>query len=346
MRRIAFLVFCCVMVALLLMPRVVLADGECGVRAVDLIGAWVDAGAPNGPFTFQSTDGKTCEGDFTKDILPLFTQADVWFKGSQPCSSCHFANSEASAHEMDLSSYEGILKGADVLSEPPGVPIIKPGDWEGSALRARLRNNRMPPGWEFDITEANRDGPTLTVDGTEVRAVHLIGAWVDAGAPKGSFTFKGKDGSEHTADFTKDVLPLFTQPDIWFEGSQPCSSCHFANSEASAHEMDLSSYEGILKGADVLSEPPGVPIIKPGDWEGSALRARLRDNRMPPGWEFDITEANRDGPTVMAGRAAVAAPVALPATGATSSMLPALVAALTGLAFIAGSIFARRRASG
>ncbi|MBE2221337.1 MAG: c-type cytochrome, partial [Anaerolineae bacterium] len=29
--------------------------------------------------------------------------------------------------------------------------------------------------------------------------------------------------------------------------------------------------------------------------------ARLRDNRMPPGWEFDIEETNRDGPMVQAG---------------------------------------------
>ena len=30
-------------------------------------------------------------------------------------------------------------------------------------MRERLRNNRMPPGIEFDPTEANRDGPTIMV---------------------------------------------------------------------------------------------------------------------------------------------------------------------------------------
>ncbi|MCA9924321.1 MAG: c-type cytochrome, partial [Anaerolineales bacterium] len=55
---------------------------------------------------------------------------------------------------------------------------------------------------------------------------------------------------------------------------------------------------------DVLSEPPGVPIVIAGNWEDSKLRARLRNNRMPPGWEFDIEETNRDGPLVNAGAAA------------------------------------------
>jgi hypothetical protein len=33
------------------------------------------------------------------------------------------------------------------------------------------------------------------------------------------------------------------------------------------------------------------------------MRARLRDNRMAPGFPFDITEENRDGPTVLEGKA-------------------------------------------
>ncbi|MFZ1396817.1 MAG: c-type cytochrome, partial [Candidatus Promineifilaceae bacterium] len=49
------------------------------------------------------------------------------------------------------------------------------------------------------------------------------------------------------------------------------------------------------------SSPPGVAIVLPGDWDNSKLRSRLRNNRMPPGWEFDIEETNRDGPLIAAG---------------------------------------------
>ena len=108
--------------------------------------------------------------------------------------------------------------------------------------------------------------------------------------------------------FERDVLPFFIQGDMWYEGSQACSGCHFGNTENSYHEMNLSSYEGIMLGGDVLSSPPGVPLLGQSevgatdyDWEHSKMRARLRNNRMPPGWEFDITEGNRDGPYVMAG---------------------------------------------
>ena len=96
---------------------------------------------------------------------------------------------------------------------------------------------------------------------------------------------------------------------MWFDGSQACTGCHFDNSENSYHEMDLGTYEGILRGGDALSEPPGVPILGQSevgatdfDWESSKLRARLRNNRMAPGFPFDITEENRDGSIVLAGQ--------------------------------------------
>ena len=145
----------------------------CEVRAVPLLGAWTDGGAPNGSFDFEATDGTSCEGNFEADVLPLFTEAGAWFEGSQPCTACHFAVSEDSYHEMDLTTYEGILAGADGLEKPPGVSLLgesSPGagdfDWGHSKMRERFRNNRMPPGWTFDISEENRDGPTLKA-GTE-----------------------------------------------------------------------------------------------------------------------------------------------------------------------------------
>ena len=277
------------------------AGGDCEIYAVDLIGAWVDAGAELGEFPFESVNSETCTGDFDTDVLPLFTTADAWFEGSEACTDCHFDNSEDSRHEMDLSSYAGIMTGGDVLSKPPGVAIVLPGDWGESKLRERLRNNRMPPGWEFDIEETNRDGPLVERDGAEIYAVDLIAAWVDAGAPDGEFSWMDTAEDEHDGDFETDVLPLFTTADAWFEGSEACTDCHFDNSEDSRHEMDLSSYVGIMTGGDVLSEPPGVAIVIPQNWEDSKMKARLRNNRMPPGWEFEIEETNRDGPLVFAG---------------------------------------------
>jgi len=264
------------------------------IKAVDLLGAWVGAGAPNGSFSYTDLSGSATDASFDKDILPLFTTDGIWGEDTAACTSCHFDNSEDSYHEMDLSSYDGIMKGGDVLSDPPGVPLFgqsKVGatdyDWGHSKLRGRLRNNRMPPGVEFDITEENRDGPN--------GEVKVIEAWVKAGA-------------KNDATFKNTILPLFTTDGAWGADTAACTSCHFANSEDSYHEMDLSSYDGVMKGADVLSEPPGVTILgnsKVGstdyDWGHSKLKERLRNNRMPPGIEFDITEENRDGPIVAHG---------------------------------------------
>jgi len=217
----------------------------------------------------------------------------------------------------------------------PQTPIFKAkfneGDNLNSVLRIRLRNNRMPPNFPFDITEANRDGACLTVaaDGVKVvkdaageltysqpdpkdatktvkcaaTAVGLIEAWVNAGAKeKDAFEY----GGQKTLTFERDVLPFFTEADMWFKGSASCSSCHKDNTEASLHQMDLSSYKGIMLGGDVFSAPPvnGVPqtpIIKAGDFSKSVLRIRLRNNRMPPTMPFMLDESNRDGPIIKAG---------------------------------------------
>ena len=299
-----------------------LDNGECEVKAVNLIGAWTTAGASeDNSFDFTAEDGKACEGTFQSDILPLFTENGLWFEGSQACASCHFANTENSYHEMDLTSYQGIMIGGDALSKPPGVPLFGQSevgatdfDWDHAKLRGRLRNNRMPPGWDFDITEENRDGACIEVSGLgvnvllgeygcDLNAVGLIAAWVQSDAPNGKFSY-----DDTSVDFERDVLPFFTEDNMWFEGSQACTGCHFANSENSYHEMNLSSYEGILTGADSLSSPPGVSILGESaigagdfDWDHSKLKERLRNNRMAPGWDFDITEENRDGPLLLAG---------------------------------------------
>ncbi len=60
---------------------------------------------------------------------------------------------------MNLSSNEGIMPGGDVISKPLGVPLLgqskigaKDYNWNSSKIKARLRNNRMPPCVSFSIT--------------------------------------------------------------------------------------------------------------------------------------------------------------------------------------------------
>lgn len=214
--------------------------------AVDLIGAWVNSGAPETEtFEYTGSDGEPYIATFDADILPLFTQDGAWGPTTRSCSSCHFDNTDKSTHKMDLSSYRGMMKGGDVASAPLfGQSKIGATDydWAHSKMRARLRNNRMPPGMPFDIDEGNLDGPELDVNGTKVKAVDLMGAWVDAGAPETA------EFGPYKATFPDNVLPLFTENGIWYPGTRACASCHFDQSENSYHEMDLSSYAGILQG--------------------------------------------------------------------------------------------------
>lgn len=291
-------------------------------KAVNLIGMWVDAGAPEGKFNYTDLSGRNWEGDYQSDILPLFVKHNVWGDNLPACASCHSGNTEHSLHEMDLTGYKGLMIGGDALSKPPGVPLLgqsKSGssdfNWNASKLKERLRNNRMPPNMQFDISETNRDGPCVDLSsdsakiltgkyGCDLNAVGMIGAWVEGGATQNDpFEYAGVK-----LTFEKDVKQLFVTHGIWQQGTMACASCHSGHTENSLHEMDLTSYEGIMSGGDVLSKPPGVPILgesKIGasdfDWANSKLKGRLRNNRMPPGIEFDISEENRDGPVVLHG---------------------------------------------
>lgn len=247
------------------------------------------------------------EVSFSKHILPLFTTDEIWFPGTEKCTGCH-AGEGPYSHEMNLGTWEGVVAGADggeepILGNDPGQTNY---DWGSSGLRRRLRNNRMPPNSPFVMDMTNRNGPVLEDDGnghltpkrpfeygSEPNAVGLIGAWVDAiSSNLGDSTITFNYGDYSSLTFADDVLPFFSKHSMWFEGSEACVSCHFDNSETSSHEMDLSSYKGIMLGADAGDEP----IIEAGDWKASSLRKRLRNNRMPPNAPFMFGQGNRKGP--------------------------------------------------
>lgn len=113
--------------------------GKCQVAASELIGAWVDAGAPAAEaFSFTDASGAECEaiGD---EVLPLFSRANVWYTGAQSCVSCHGADVLTAAAQLDMSSRDGILAGSRRPdAESKGTDILGAGSWESSLLRAFL----------------------------------------------------------------------------------------------------------------------------------------------------------------------------------------------------------------
>jgi hypothetical protein len=121
-------------------------------------------------FIASCDDGDEGPGgvSFANDVLPLFTEPDVWFPGSLSCDAAGCHTGIGGAHDLDMGTYEGILLGADAGEEP----IVFPGDAENSPLRKRLRNNRMT--WNIP-TSVPRDGPN--------DEVLIIEEWIDAGAP-------------------------------------------------------------------------------------------------------------------------------------------------------------------
>jgi hypothetical protein len=124
----------------------------CKVKAVDLLGAWVTAGAPEtDPFAFTDLSGDTCQGTFAEDIQPLFTLSNTWYPAAPPCTSCHYEDLTKAQAQLDLSSYAGILAGSRRASpEAKGNNILGMSDagtdWSKAILSTQLTTFRMPPG--------------------------------------------------------------------------------------------------------------------------------------------------------------------------------------------------------
>lgn len=111
-------------------------SGEtCRVPAVDLIGAWVSAGASETEiFQFTDINSQNCEATFA-DVKPLFVDANLWYSGSRSCVSCHSVDLTISSAQLDMSSYAGITSGSRrVDSAVKGTDILGGGKWESSLL--------------------------------------------------------------------------------------------------------------------------------------------------------------------------------------------------------------------
>ena len=137
-------------------------EAKCLVTARTLLSAWVSSGFPEKElFQFTDNAGAICEATFAVDVIPLFTDGNLWYSGSMSCASCHIAVIDKAAARMDLSSYAGILSGSQRSSEEVnGNDILGGGDWENSLLNQKLFIlKEMPLGHPASVFPD--DGPTF-----------------------------------------------------------------------------------------------------------------------------------------------------------------------------------------
>jgi len=113
---------------------------KCQVLAFDLLQAWFQAGLPEADvFEFTDINGQACEATYAADIHPLFSGPNLWYQGAPACITCHHADLATANKNMDLSSYAGIIAGAERTSpDAKGKDILGGGDWEKSMLYERL----------------------------------------------------------------------------------------------------------------------------------------------------------------------------------------------------------------
>jgi mono/diheme cytochrome c family protein len=133
----------------------------CLVTARDLLSDWVNAGyQETQPFDFRDNAGNACQVTFA-DVIPLFTQPDLWYKGALACDSCHNSDLSIAAANLDMSSYSGILAGS--RRTPPsgqGEDILGGGNWEKSILNQVLFVNQLMP-FGHPLGSVAPNGPTI-----------------------------------------------------------------------------------------------------------------------------------------------------------------------------------------
>jgi hypothetical protein len=205
------------------------------------------------------------------DYIAMLMRLPNAFGEGAACVLCHNSTDpKRSPRGLDLTSCEGTLKGA---TEAPVKKFITPGKGKKSLIRRHLRNNRMPLGVRFDTP-------------TDLPAITAIKKWID-------------DGAKNDGVFSDKILPSFRNPTA-FGGEQSCIECHMSNQEPpSFHELDMTSYKGLMLGADAIAKAkdglPPVKVVIPGDSASSKLYQRLVENRMPAGIS---PSENRDHPNL------------------------------------------------
>ncbi len=192
-------------------------------------------------------------------VATLMRQSNAFGEGAA-CVMCHSSNNPSKSYRgLDLTSCEGIKRGS--MESPKRKIIVAGKNAKKSLLRNHLRNNRMPLGVAFDYPT---DAPNII----------RVKKWIDAGA-------------KNDANYKNNIQPLFKAKNA-FGSPLACTDCHMSNQEPpSFHELDMTSYEGVMLGADSIAKAeeglPPVKVIKPGNSAGSKLYQRLVQNRMPAG---------------------------------------------------------------
>jgi hypothetical protein len=175
------------------------------------------------------------------------------------CTTCHNSQDASKSYRgLDLSTCKVIIEGT---TENPKHTVFTPGkDPKRDHLIRRLRNNRMPLGIGFEKS-------TYTPNHM------LVKNWI-------------ADGAKNDEHFKKNIQPLFVTPNAFGPNTPACTACHMSNQEPpSFHELNLSTHEGIMLGADSVAKgvDKSTKVIVPGKPELSFVWQHLAEDRMPPG---------------------------------------------------------------
>ena len=112
----------------------------------------------------------------------------------------------------------------------------------------------------------------------------VLQAWFEAGLPgpdADTFTLTDLDGNTCQVSFD-DVMFVFSQAGIWYEGSPACTQCHVGDPQTALGQLSLDSYENIMSMETTTAG---------GNWEQSALYERLVVRKdMPLGRPADAPE--------------------------------------------------------
>jgi mono/diheme cytochrome c family protein len=138
-------------------------------------------------------------------------------------------------------------------------------------------------------------------------ASDLLQAWVSQGSQEEQpFQYNDRNGISCQAVYA-DIQPLFTQPNLWYQGALACVACHNSDLSAASAGLDLSSYAGISAGSERASpSSQGQDILGGGNWSQSILNQQLFVNQLMP-YQAPQGALSTNGPVILAGSISVVA---------------------------------------
>ncbi|MBF0350451.1 MAG: hypothetical protein HQM11_05435 [SAR324 cluster bacterium] len=236
--------------------------GQLAQGSIDIIGAWIDAGALEVAEGETAVESETESGEVEVDWAYL--QENLLQK---KCVQCHNeANATAGLSWAD-SEYATIVTNGKMNSENT-FKIIDPKNSKDSYFYMKISGDSRISGSRMPATGEILDDETLK----------MVAKWIDDGALEKSTTNKTADDSSSSdsgtstsgSDSSREATWEYVQANIF---AKYCVICHSGEFPMGGMSLEADQYTNVVVNKRLSSTR--IPIVNPGNSDGSYIYMKI-----------------------------------------------------------------------